>query len=126
MAGRRPGPSRSLSVGVNEQSKVIQKQTDDIAEELLCELKARISKRIKDGDLEKVELPTLLGHLAKLLNAIKKPASTLQMIQLPSAPQLPTTPCTRGKTIDAGVEVNDDKLLESQEQFLNNHPEMPT
>lgn len=120
--GRRPIPRE---IQLNPQTNGVQDSVDGIALTLLDELKTAIKKRIEAGDLKSLTLLSLTKELRGLLHAIKKPASTLNYMNAPQIPQLPSNQTIRERALKAGAEVNTDVLLESQKHFLDLHGDTP-
>lgn len=81
--GRRPQVQANIQV--NGQSSEIQEKIDSISTLILTKLQSKIGEKIDQLDLE--DINGLLKKLNSLLHAIKKPASSLQMVQIPMRQQ---------------------------------------
>lgn len=118
--GRRPlakqAPAQVPTAGFTPG---VQSKVDSIADLLLAEFEKQLRIRIESGDMEKMNLPKLMGELSKILRSIKGPATSITAIQLPGGPQHQAEP----KRVQAIQDAADDPkrldaLRESADRFL--------
>lgn len=124
--GRRP--SLNHKIEVNGLDKEVQGKVDEIAMELLKDLQAQIKDRISKGQLSEMHLVGLIKQFKHVLQAIKKPSTSLAMVQqsMPLYPQ-PVLGDGRARKIeDAAMGGGDlDQLRAAQARFLENNGESP-
>ena len=121
---------RTRTVAAPKQSSAIaafsnpavQQKVDDLSILFLDEAKKVMKNKIKKGDFKKLTLPDMMKEIRGMLRAIARPATTMQQINIPQAPQLPAPAAGKPvRVIEANHESDPDKiakLRKAQQQFL--------
>ena len=86
--GRRPVPHKQLSINATPEDPRVRELTDDIAVTFLSEVRDHLRDLIDKGEVKKLTLKDLLWKLNDFLKAKRAPPTSIQMVQIPQAPQV--------------------------------------
>mgnify|MGYP001559844734 CR=1 FL=1 len=90
--GRRPlTRTQAPQVPVAGFTPEVQSAVNRVALSLFEAILPRILERIEKGELDKMNLPKLLGQARKMMAAVKGPSTSITAIQIPVTNQMPTT-----------------------------------
>ena len=107
------------------QELQIKSESEKAVLSLLERLRSEIEAKLKDPKaMSEMDLDSLTKTLCRILNAVKKPATSLMQVVVPNTPQHPEYD-RRGEAIDASVVKPEDAAVmrERAESFLDAHAE---
>jgi hypothetical protein len=88
--GRRPGlKSKIKGTTLGSQSPKVQEEIDELLLIFLAAAKTKLQADIDADKFKDLSLKEILSELRGMLRAVQKPATSLQQINLPGAPQAP-------------------------------------
>ncbi len=93
----------------------VQQLIDDITKIQLGKIKTLLEQKVKDGALDKKTYDGLMDDFRKTVRATKLPATSINMIALPSSPQEIPDPIDRAKRVKAEVEIDPMKRESARE-----------
>ncbi len=123
--GRRPIAKTQAQVPVAGFTPEIQVKVNLLAAKLFDKAAEELEKRLGAGALEGMTFKELMTEIRRMMTAVKGPATSLNAVILPSAPQDPRTVGYRTSKLRQDVKDPEKRrrLRESAETFLEGEKE---
>lgn len=123
--GRRPGIKNGVTSGLSltQMSPEVKEKLNDIALLVFTEFEKRIKDKIKGDAFKVLDVKELMDTFNKTLRAIQGPATSMQQINVPQAPQIQPGGEPRAAQVADAVEdpAKIEKLRERQQAYLEKH-----